>query len=120
MTETMTRKAFCGALLSGTVVLLVQGCGGGGSYSVGPGPMGLPVSGCSDAIAANHGHTLIVARTDLDSLVDKTYNIQGAATHNHTLTLTVAQLGMLRAGIAVTATTSTTELHSHAVTVTCV
>jgi hypothetical protein len=120
MNETMTRKAFCGALLSSTVVLLVQGCGGGGTYSASPGSMDLPASGCADAIADNHGHALLVAKTDLDSLVDKTYNIQGAATHNHTLTLTVAQLGTLKAGTAVTTTTSTTESHSHAVTVSCV
>ena len=120
MSETMTRKTFCEALLSGTVILLLQGCGGGGSYDASTGSMSLPVSGCADAIADNHGHELTVARADLDSLVDKTYNVQGAATHNHTLTLTVAQLGMLKAGTAVTATTSTTEAHSHAVTVTCV
>ena len=58
MTETMRLKALCGALPSGTVVLLAQGCGGGGNYSVSPGPTGLQVSGCIDVIADNHGHTL--------------------------------------------------------------
>jgi len=31
-------------------------------------------------ITGNHGHSLVIPRGDLDSMVDKTYNIQGAAT----------------------------------------
>ena len=79
-----------------------------------------PTSDCADAIADNHGHTLTVAKTGQDCLVDETCSIQGARTHNHTLSLTVARLGTLKAGTAATGTTSTTGFHSHAVTAGCV
>ncbi len=114
--QNMSRKAFCESLLTGSVVLLIQGCGGGGDDNAGNGPP----STCADTIANNHGHEWVVARTDLDSLVDMVYNIQGAAVHNHTVTLKVADLGLLKAGNTVNVTSSTSEFHSHAVTITCV
>ena len=119
----MTRKEFCGALAGGTVLLLFSGCGGGG----GGGGGGGMTTTCGASIADNHlygAHTLVIAKTDLDSTVDKVYNIQGMADHNHTVTLTVAMLGQLKAGSSVmvtsTSTASATEpLHSHVVTVSC-
>jgi len=79
-----------------------------------------PTSDCADAIAGDLGHTLTVAKTGQDCLVDQTCSIQGARTHNHTLSLTVTRLGTLKADTAATGTASTTEFHSHAVTVGCV
>lgn len=119
MTASMTRKAFCGALAGSTVVLLIQACGGGGSDAPAPAP-GPGAAGCSDTIAANHGHTLVIATADLDSASDKVYNIQGAASHNHTVTLTVAQLRALKAGTTVNVTTTTTDAHQHDVNIRCV
>ena len=117
MSAPMSRKAFCEVMAGSTIALLFQGCGGGGdSAAPAPAPSG---AGCVDAIAANHGHTLVIATADLDSLTDKTYNIQGTAAHNHTVTLTVAQLRTLKAGTAVSVTSSTTAAHEHAVTTTC-
>ena len=98
MTMKMTRKEFLGAAGSGTIVLLLQSCGGGGgSNTVG----GTVQSGCGStgaAISGNHGHSLTIAMADLDSTTDKTYSIMGTATHDHTITLTVAQLRALKAG----------------------
>lgn len=117
MTTLITRKAFCGALAGSTVALLFQGCGGGGdSPASAPAPGG---AGCSDTIAANHGHTLVIATSDLDSATDKVYNIQGGATHDHSVTLTVAQLRALKAGTTVNVTSSTTFAHEHGVTILC-
>ena len=116
MTTSMTRKTFCGALAGSTVALLFQGCGGGGSDAPAPAP---GAAGCSDMIAANHGHTLVIATADLDSATEKAYNIQGAAVHNHTVTLSVAQLRALKAGTTVNVTSSTTAAHEHAVTILC-
>jgi hypothetical protein len=118
MTAPMTRKAFCGVMAGSTVALLFQACGGGGGDTPAPAPAPAG-AGCSDTIAANHGHVLVVATTDLDSLTDKIYNIQGAAIHNHTVTLTVAQLRSLKAGTTVTVTSSMTDLHDHGVTISC-
>ena len=119
MTAPMTRKAFCGALAGSTVVLLFQGCGGGGDTAApAPAPGG---AGCVDTIANNHPtpHALVVAKADLDSLTDKTYDIQGAAAHTHSVTFSVAQLRTLKTGTAVTVTSSMGAGHDHTVTATC-
>ena len=101
-------------------VLLVQGCGGGGSDS-GAGSNNPPAANtCGGSISGNHGHTISIPKADLDSMTDKTYNIQGTATHNHTITLTPAQLTQLKtAGASVDVTSSTAEAHNHGVTVSC-
>lgn len=112
----MTRKQFLGSLAGGTVVLLISGCGGGG----GGGYSGPPASTCgATSITGNHGHALTIQRSDLNSMTDKVYNIQGSADHNHTITLTVAQLAQLKAGNMVTVTSSVTLAHQHDVTVSC-
>lgn len=121
MTSPMTRKAFCARLTGASVVLLIQACGGGGDSAMvaTPASPGPGAAGCTDTIAANHGHVLTIATADLNSAVDMVYNIQGAATHNHTVTLTVAQLRELKAGTNVTVITSTTEAHEHSVSILC-
>lgn len=129
----LTRKQFLGTLGSGTVVLWLQACGGGGGggmggvtgggggmgggYGGGGGNLGCGASGTS--ISNNHGHTLTINESDLDSTADKTYNIMGTASHNHTVTFTVAQLGTLKSGQSVTVTSTTTEGHTHDVTAKC-
>jgi hypothetical protein len=126
----ITRKRFLRSMTGGTVVLLFQACGGGGSYGgsgTGYGGNPMPASGCGSSgtqISGNHGHSLTIASTDLDSMTDKVYSIMGAATHDHMVTLTVAQLAKLKAGQSVTVTSSVTNApsigsHSHDVTVSC-
>lgn len=119
MTAPMTRKAFCARLTGATVVLLVQACGGGGSDTLAPPGNDPSGTGCTDTIAANHGHVLTIASADLDSATAKVYDIQGSAPHNHTVTLTVANLQALKAGTAVTVITSTTDAHEHSVSIMC-
>ncbi|HEV8689696.1 MAG TPA: hypothetical protein VGQ91_05325 [Ideonella sp.] len=115
---TMTRKQFLGRLGSGSVVLWLQACGGGGGGGGGGGQQQCGATGA--AISGNHGHTLTIAESDLNSTVDMTYNIMGTAGHNHTVTFTVAQLAMLKSHQSVTVTSSTSSAHSHNVTATCV
>jgi hypothetical protein len=104
MTAPITRKAFCARLTGGTVVLLI------------PGPAGAT---CNDTIAANHGHVLAIATADLDATVDRVYDIQGSATHTHSVTLTVANLQALKAGMTVVVVSSTTAAHEHSVSILC-
>jgi len=54
-------------------------------------------------------------------MVAKTYSIVGSATHDHTVTLTPAQLQMIKAmsAVVVTSTIGGTPSHSHDVTVNC-
>ena len=118
----ISRKQFLGALGSGTVVLWLQACGGGGSSYGGGGNGGGNAQSCGasgTSITGNHGHTLTINEADLDSSTDKTYSIMGTAGHDHTVTFTVAQLGMLKNGQSVTVTSSTGSGHTHDVTAKC-
>ncbi len=118
MTAPLTRKAFCARLTGAGVVLLIQACGGGGDSPAAPSlsPSG---AGCSDTIAANHGHVLAIATAELDSTTDKVYDIQGSADHAHNVTLTVANLRALKAGTPVTVLTSITLAHQHSISIQC-
>jgi hypothetical protein len=102
----ITRKTFLLRLAGGGWIL--TGCGGGGSDPAPP-----AASGCNASIAGNHGHTLAISAADLNSLVDMTYDIRGAADHTHSVTFTAAMLASLKAGNSVNATTTTTLAHSH-------
>ena len=112
----LTRKTFLVRMAGGTWLLALGGCGGGGSGGGNP-PMG---AGCgATAITGNHGHTLAIPSADLDSAVAMTYNIQGAADHNHQVSFSPAQLAQLKAGQAVMVTSTVTLTHSHEVTEMC-
>jgi hypothetical protein len=116
----MTRKQFIEGIAGGTVVLLFQGCGGGGSDAAPAAGMSGGSTSCNaTTISGNHGHALTVPKTDLDSTTDKVYSIMGSADHDHTVTLTAAMLAQLKAGAMVTTTSTTTLSHNHNVTVSC-
>ena len=113
----LTRKAFLVQLVGGGWVL--SGCGGGGDGGT---PTPPPPSGgiCGAGISDNHGHMLSVPITDLDSPTAKTYDIQGSAAHSHSVTFTVAQLQMLKAGQTVSVSSSVTLGHDHSIAERCV
>lgn len=112
-----TRRELCGAMAAGTALLLVPGCGGGGGDAAQPAESRCGASGT--AIALNHGHALVIAPVDLDSMADLAYSIRGSSDHDHTVTLGVAQLRQLKAGESVTTMASVSAAHSHVVTSTC-
>jgi hypothetical protein len=123
----VTRRDFFEALAGSTVLLGLQACGGGGDSGSGSGS-GLGFGGgCGaggTAINNNHGHTLAVPATDLTSLVNETYSIQGSAGHSHDVTFTPAQLQSLKNGgvVALASTTgadATYPAHTHTVTASC-
>jgi len=130
MTAPMTRKAFCVRLTGASVVLLIQACGGGGSGDTpaapGAGPVG---TGCTDTIAANHGHVLTIAAADPNfstatatptaTATDKVCDIQGSAVNNQSVTLTVANLRALKAGTMVNVVSFITSAHEHGVSIQC-
>ena len=114
----LTRKLFLRQMGGGYLTLVLAGCGGGGSEGDGDsdGPAAPQSSrSCSSFLfSGNHGHALEIPIADLDSLTDKSYSIQGAATHDHPFTLTAANLARLKAGQAiVVATTGVTFEHTH-------
>jgi hypothetical protein len=131
----ITRKRFLQGAAGATVVLLIQGCGGGGGGGGGMaattgggaygGGMVAQPTGCgANAISNNHGHALAIPVADLDATTDMTYSIAGTAGHDHTITLTAAQLATLKGGGTVTVTSTVTNAptfgsHAHTVTVGC-
>jgi len=119
----ITRKQFVGGATASYALLLLQGCGGGGSSYSGPVAPPQPANTCGASgaqIAGNHDHTLSIPSADLDSMVDKTYSIMGGAGHNHSVTFTPAQLVQLKAGAAVAVTSTIALGHDHVVTATCI
>lgn len=113
----LTRKIFLAQLAGGGFGWLLAGCGGGGGDDAAP-PAAVQCS--AFAFTANHGHSMGVAAADLDSSASKTYDIQSGATHNHTVTLTPAQLADLKAGRSVSVVTSPgPDGHTHDVSGTC-
>jgi hypothetical protein len=76
---------------------------------------------CGAEIGTNHpmAHTMTVSDADVQAGVDKTYNIQGASMHPHTVTVTAADFTTLAGGGTVMKTSSTDAMHSHVVTITC-
>ena len=119
----MTRKGFLGAAVGGTVVLLLQACGGSAddndTDSASANESADQCTSSGAAISVNHGHALSIATSDLDSKSNKSYSIQAQATHDHTVTFTPAQLQALKAGRSITVPSSTAFEHSHKVTATC-
>ena len=117
----ITRKQFCGGLAGGGVALLLQACGGGESSAP---PAGGTASGCGAsgaAIGGNHGHVLVIATADLESLTAKTYSIQGTGSHDHQVTFTPAQLQTLKGGGSVSvASSAANDGHAHSVMASCV
>jgi hypothetical protein len=112
----LTRKLFLRQMGGGCMTVVLAGCGGGGGDDV------EPRTRCDNFVfSGNHGHALDIPVADLDSLTDKSYSIQGAATHDHPFTLTAANLARLKAGQAVAVVTTgsalTGEPHTHDVNV---
>jgi hypothetical protein len=73
----------------------------------------------TDTIGSNHGHVLTVTSADAAAGVDKTYDIMGAATHTHSVTITAAMFAMLETGATVTTSSTVNSGHDHAITVVC-
>ena len=69
-------------------------------------------------IAGNHSHAATIPSADLMGSADKTYSIQGASGHTHSITLTAANFASLRAGNSVSVT-STSSGHTHVCTIKC-
>ena len=119
----ISRKRFIEAFAGGSALLVFSGCGGGGDYgsAPAPAPAPAPAGGCSESISLNHGHALTVPAADLDSTTPKNYDITGAAPHSHQVTFSAAQLAQLKAGTAVTVTSTAFagDSHTHDVRVAC-
>lgn len=70
------------------------------------------------AITGNHGHSLTIPAADVEAGVEKTYSIEGGASHPHDVTISAAQFATLADGGTFTVTSTSTG-HTHSVTVAC-
>ena len=109
------------AVLSG-VAITVSACGGGDSSgspaaptpsSPSPTPTGTDKTG---AISSNHGHSAVIASAQLGASGGITLNIQGSASHPHTVALTGAELSAIAGNQRVAKESSNDSSHSHTVT----
>jgi hypothetical protein len=134
----LTRKQFLRSALGISVAALglqvLSACGGdssptpdaaGNGSGSGSGSGSDSVADCeqngtNSTIAGNHGHVLVVTAAEVTAGTDKTFNIQGAADHPHTVKITAAMFQMLQQNHAIMTVSSTDALHSHNIMVACV
>lgn len=100
------------ALLSG-VVITITGCGSDTPGSPSPDPEPGDAVG---AISANHGHSAVITSAQLASPTSITLDIQGSASHSHTVALTQVEVGQVANGARVSKLSSSDQSHNHTVT----
>jgi hypothetical protein len=109
------------ALLA-SVVITVDGCGGSSntptSPTPSPAPTPAPLADVNGSVSANHGHVAVVTSAQITSANALSLNIQGTATHPHTVELSQAELGSLRSRTTVAKDSTTNNNHMHTVTFT--
>ena len=126
MSHLLDRREFTArgirALFAGVVITVSDACGGGGSSNPtapsGGGSGGGGGAGSGDvngSISANHGHTAVVTRTQLNAGGGVTLNITGQADHPHTVNLSSAQVSQIAAGQRVSVVSSENVAHDHTV-----
>jgi hypothetical protein len=131
----ITRKQFLGRLLRGAAGMvgaaMVVGCsssnsGGNSTPDAGTSPpsdaahaASCALNGTNSTIGANHGHVLMVSKADVAAGATRTYDIQGTASHAHSVTVTPAMFTMLQGNTAITTVSTTDSNHSHPITVMC-
>ena len=106
------------ALLGGCLITISDACG-----SDSPTTPSNPPADLTGAISANHGHTAVVTGAQITAASAIALSIQGTAAHNHTLSLSQADLQALRNRQTVTHdstsdASATFGVHLHTVTFT--
>ena len=119
----ITRRGFVQLLGGGSAAAIACGCGGSSAPPEVDAPAAnCAVTGAACTIANNHVHALhelVVTAADIAAGVEKVYDIMGAASHNHQVTVTAADFTTLQGGGMVTITSTVTFCHSHACTISC-
>ena len=110
---------FALAALSGAVIT-ISGCGGG-SYGSPSGPGGGSSGDKEGSISGNHGHRAVITAARLTAGNAVVLNIQNQATHDHTVSLSAAEVMSIAANQRVSKESSQTNaaglgVHTHTVT----
>jgi hypothetical protein len=101
------------AILSGCTITVAEACGS--SQPNQPTPVTSDVTG---NISANHGHTAVVTGAQITSGSAISLNIQGTATHPHTVEISQSDLQSLKNRQTVTRDSTNNNGHMHTVTFT--
>jgi hypothetical protein len=106
------------AILAGCTITVAEGCG---SSSSSPTPTPTPTPQPSDvtgSISANHGHVAVITGAQITAGGAIPLNIQGMATHPHTVEISQTDLQSLKNRQAVTHDSTNNSGHMHTVTFT--
>jgi hypothetical protein len=123
---TVTRREFtleaALALLAGCVITISDACGDSKS-TTNPSPAPPAPTDITGTVSANHGHVAVVTAAQITAANAVALSIQGTAAHNHTLSLSQADLQTLKNRQPVSKDSSsdvsaTFGLHLHTVTFT--
>jgi hypothetical protein len=98
----------------GGVSITLSACGKASSPSM-PTPAPSPLADKNGVIGTNHGHVALITGAQLTDANTIVLNLQGTASHNHTLELSAAEVAQIRDGQTVARTCSPTT-HMHMVT----
>jgi len=127
--KSLTRRDFTVAsalaMLSGVAISISSSACGGSSYSPStptptptptPAPTPAPSADKVGTISSNHGHSAVITGAQLTAGGDLSLDIQGSASHPHTVKLSAADLTAVAANTKVSKESSTDASHSHTVT----
>lgn len=115
--RSLSRREVLVLLGGASVVITTAACGGGGGGSSPTAPSNPPAAGDKvGAISGNHGHTAVITSGELQAGGALTLNIQGSATHNHSVALSGDQVVGIRNGTRVSRESSNDDGHTHTVT----
>lgn len=103
------------AILAGCVITVTDVACGSSSPTT---PTPVAPSDVNGTVSANHGHVAVVTGAAITTGAQVSLNIQGTATHPHTVLVSSANLTSLKSRQAVTITSSTDNNHMHDVTFT--
>jgi len=114
----LTRRAFtleaALLLLAGCVITITDAC----SSSNNPTTPTPTVTDLNGVVSENHGHVATVTAAQITATNAVSLNIQGVATHNHTLALSQTDLQMLKNRQPVARDSSNDLAHMHTITFT--
>lgn len=123
MPEPIDRRKFISAaaalaMLGGAGITI--GCGSDPGTNPTPPPSPPPTGSKLGNVTDNHGHTATIQGAQLDAGGSITLNIQGGASHQHTVVVSATQAASIKAGTRVVIQSSSDEgllgAHTHSVT----
>jgi len=102
------------AILSG-VLITITGCDSNDTTNPTQ-PAPIVAGDVSGVVSDNHGHVAVIMRAQLTAGNALSLDIQGSASHTHTVELSAAEIVQIGGGQKVAKTSTTNSGHNHTVT----